>query len=143
MPYAVAADLGLADDLLIWLTSAEALGMPDQALIGKALTDASNRIDRHIAQRYTLPWSDTEGQLRDLAIALARWQLYTLRPDGPEMPKIITDARDAAERDLRDLRDGRLSLSGASLAAANPTEPGKLRVRGRAQDFDADTMARW
>jgi phage gp36-like protein len=143
MPYAAQADLGLTDDLLIWLTSAEDLGVPDQAKIAKALTDASNRIDRHIAQRYSLPWSDTEGQLRDLAVALARYQLYTLRPDGPEIPKVITDAKLDAERDLRDLRDGRLSLAGASLAAANPNEPAKIRVRGPSRTFSRDTMDQW
>jgi len=98
MPYATATDLGLTDDLLIWLTSAEDLGVPDAAKIDKALTDASNRIDRHIAQRYSLPWSDTEGQLRDLAVALARYQLYTLRPDGPELPKVIVDAKQPRRR---------------------------------------------
>jgi phage gp36-like protein len=143
MPYATATDLGLTDDLLVWLTSAEDLGVPDAGKIDKALTDASNRIDRHIAQRYSLPWSDTEGQLRDLAVALARYQLYTLRPDGPELPKVIVDAKLDAERDLRDLRDGRLSLAGASLAEANPTEPAKIRVRGPSRTFSRDTMDQW
>lgn len=143
MPYATAADLGLADDLLTWLTSGEALGVPDAAKVDKALADASARIDRHIVQRYALPWSDTEGQLRDLAVALARLGLYRLRPDGPEVPKIITDAAAEAERDLRAIAEGRLSLAGASLADADPVEPAKVRVAAPARDLDRDTMARW
>ena len=144
MAYATRADLRLADDLLVYLTDQAGVGVADDAAIGESLERASARVDRHIGQRYTLPWADSEGQLRDLTVALARYDLYTLRPDGPEVPAVIRDGRDQAERDLRDIAAGKLSLGGNSLAPdASPSEPAKVVVRGPERAFPRDLMDKW
>lgn len=143
MPYATLADLGYSNDLLLWLTDSQGSGVLDTAEIDRALAAASRRIDQYLAQRYQLPWNDSAGQLRDLCVALARYQLYTLRPDGPEVPAVVKDGRDQAERDLRLLSEGRLSLAGASLVADNPVEPSKLAVVTGPRRFDRDTLERW
>lgn len=142
MPYATSIDLGLDDALLTWLTRGEA-DLPDEGAIEAALVSASRTIDQYIGQRYALPWSDRDGTLRDLAVALARHGLYALRPDGPEIPKVIRDGYVEARRDLRDIADGRLSLGGGSLAEAAPGEPGKVRVAGPPRDFTRERMERW
>lgn len=143
MPYATVADLGYSNDLLLWLTDSQGTGVLDSAEIDRALDVASKRIDRHIAQRYQLPWDDTEGQLRDLCVALARCHLYTLRPDGPEVPAVVKDGCAQANKDLAAIAAGRMSLAGASLATNNPIEPPKLVVAAGQRRFDRDTLARW
>lgn len=143
MSYASRDDLHLSEELLTWLTSdGTGSGIPDEARIADAIAAANHRIDRHIGQRYDLPWSDAEGQLKALAVALARHALYTLRPDGPEIPESVKSAKADAERDLRDLRDGRLGLSGTSLSPA-PGEPAKAKVRAPARMFGPDVLDRY
>lgn len=141
MTYATIDDLRLSEDLLIWLTTEGGL-VPDEAKINAALTEASQRIDRTVGQRYTLPWDDSEGQLKELCIALARYGLYLLRPDGPEIPDSIKAAKAEAERDLREIRDGRLSLAGSSLAPA-PAEASKVLVRAPGRRFPHDLLDRY
>jgi phage gp36-like protein len=141
--YATLEQLGYSNDLLLWLTGAPAGGLLDDMVVEDALATASRRIDQYLAQRYRLPWDDSAGQLRDLCVALARYHLYTLRPDGPEVPAVVKDGRDQAERDLRLISEGRLSLAGASLAEDNPIEPPKAVVSAGARRFDRDTLARW
>lgn len=142
MAYATRADLRLSEELLAWLTADGAGAVPDDARIAQALLEASQRIDRAIGQRYSLPWDDTDGQLKELCVALARHGLYLLRPDGPEIPESIKAAKAEAERDLREIRDGRLSLAGTSLAPA-PGETAKTQVRAPARVFGADVLDKY
>lgn len=143
MSYATRSDLGYGEELLLWLTDADSAGAIDEAAITAALASASRRINTFIAQRYQLPWDDSAGQLKDLCVALARYALYTLRPDGPDVPEAVKADLERAERDLRAIADGRLSLAGASLAEDNPVEPGKLHVRGPLRRFSRDTLDQW
>jgi len=143
MAYATRADIGYGEDLLLWLTDSDSDGAIDEAAITAALASASRRIDTYIAQRYSLPWSDTTGQLKDLCVALARYSLYSIRPDGPDIPAAVKDGRELADRDLRAIADGRMSLAGASLAEDNPVEPPKLVVNGPARRFNRDELDQW
>lgn len=142
MPYATRDDLRLSEELLTWLTADGAATVPFEDRITAALAEASQRIDRIIVGRYSLPWDDTEGQLRELCVALARHGLYLLRPDGPEIPESIKTAKSEAERDLREIRDGRLSLAGTSLAPA-PGESVKTVVRAPERVFSADVLDKY
>ena len=142
MPYAARADLGLDESLLTWLTRGEGLGAPDESAIADALDRASRLIDQHIGQRYTLPYPDADGTLRDYCAALARLGLYRLRPDGPEVPQMIADAAAEARRDLKDIAAGRLSLF-SSDPIDRPSEPGKVFIISAGRMLGRDLLSRW
>lgn len=120
--YAAREDLGLSEELLAWLTGAAPdYASADDDRIEAALQQASRKVDRYISVRYALPWVDTEGQLKAIAVALARRALYGLRPDGPDIPPSITEAARDAEAELRDLRDGKTLLTGVGAGSPTPS----------------------
>nr|VFK03561.1 MAG: Protein of unknown function (DUF1320) [Candidatus Kentron sp. H]VFK04441.1 MAG: Protein of unknown function (DUF1320) [Candidatus Kentron sp. H]VFK06833.1 MAG: Protein of unknown function (DUF1320) [Candidatus Kentron sp. H] len=55
---------------------------PDMTVIERALAGASEVIDGYLRGRYELPLETTPTVLRDLAVALARHDLYARRPEG-------------------------------------------------------------
>jgi phage gp36-like protein len=144
MSYATKADLSLSEQILTWLTTDDAgLGLPDETVITAALAAADNRINAHLRQRYALPLADPDLVLRDLAVKLARYWLYSRRPDGPEVPESIKLDRDGAERDLRDIRDGKLSLGESPSDPVPAAELGRFRVTTPERTFTDDLLDRY
>jgi phage gp36-like protein len=129
---------------LTWLTSDEdGAVMPDDTVINDALAAADSRIDAHLRNRYTLPLTDPDPVLGDIAVKLARYWLYTRRPDGPAIPESVRLDVEDANRDLVSIRDGRLSLAGSTSDPTPAVEPGRVRVSAPERSFTTDLLSRF
>lgn len=141
--YCQPEDLGIAQSILIYLTTDpdDQAQWPDDEVIDGVLAEVDGHIDAALRQRYSLPLTDIDPVLNQIAKAIARRRLYQLRVDGPPVPLAITDAADQAEASLKALRDGKSSLGQPD---ASPTpEPGRIKVSAPARRFDKDTLDKY
>lgn len=127
MAYATAADLiaRFGEDELIQLTDRSGAGVPDAAVVARALEDSGAEIDGYLASRYRLPLPTVPALLARIACDIARYRLWEDRASD-EVRRRYEDAR----RLLENLSSGKVSLGlpadlppasqpALSLAAAN------------------------
>jgi phage gp36-like protein len=81
------------EHLLVALTdrTAVATGAINEALVDKAISDASEVIDGYLAAKYALPLASVPGVVADLCQSIAIWKLHITQPDE----KITSDYKDA------------------------------------------------
>ncbi|MBN6230454.1 DUF1320 domain-containing protein, partial [Escherichia coli] len=94
---------------------------------------ADELIDAHLRGRYTLPLAEIPTVLRDIAITLVRYRLYTRRPEGA-VPDTVKDDHKEARRQLEGLRDNKLTL-GLQSTQKDVPESGEIRARARRPTF--------
>lgn len=94
---------------------------------------ADELIDAHLRGRYTLPLAEIPTVLRDIAITLVRYRLYTRRPEGA-VPDTVKDDHKEARRQLEAIRDAKLTL-GLQSTQKDVPEPGEIRARARRPTF--------
>ena len=94
---------------------------------------AEELIDAHLRGRYTLPLAEIPTVLRDIAITLVRYRLYTRRPEGA-VPDTVKDDHKEARRQLEALRDNKLTL-GLQSTQKDVPESGEIRARARRPTF--------
>ena len=125
------------EQLLIGLTDrgAVATGEIDEALVTKALADATETIDGYLrAAGYVTPLAAVPGNIADLCQSIAIWKLYVT--EAPE--KITTDYRDAV-RALEAISKGVIKLAVAGVEPASTGSSG-VQVTDRERPLTEATM---
>ena len=135
MSYATTADMRDRFDEaeLRQLTDDAGAGVIDDARLQRALDDAGDLINAHLAARYDVPIAPAPKLLTRLQCDIARRYLYRDEP-----PAGVKDAHDQAVRTLERLADGRMSLGldaeggeTAQPASGGPQLSASDRVFGR------------
>lgn len=78
MTYCVLQDLRdrYGDQELIQLTDRDGLGVIDEAVIGRAISDADGEIDSYLGGRFDLPLTTVSKAVTRVACDIARYYLY-------------------------------------------------------------------
>lgn len=82
----------------------------NQAVIAKACEYATETVDGYLRSRYQLPLNQVPTLVRNICLQLARYWLYSRRPDGKGFPPNVKDAHAQALKDLERIADGKLHL---------------------------------
>ena len=133
MAYATLADLVSrhGEDELAQLTDRLGAGVPDAAIVERALADADAEIDGYLASRYAMPLATVPPVLARIACDIARYRLWEDRASD-EVRRRYEDAR----RVLESIARGQVSL-GLSSANAEPAlaeaSLGNPRLMSRAE----------
>lgn len=114
----------------------------DTTIVDHALRSADELIDSHLRGRYTLPLEKTPTLLRDLAAQIARYRLYSRRPEGDNTPEIVIKDHNNALQVLAMIRNGKISLGIAETGEITPA-PAEMRARAPAKQFGDNTWARY
>lgn len=137
--YCTLADLleQVPERTLIQLTN-EVLDFDTPATVNPAVVESCIRyagelIDAHLRGRYTLPLAEVPTVLRDIAITLVRYRLYTRRPEGA-VPDTVKDDHKLAMRQLEGIREAKLTL-GLQSTERDVPESGEIRARARRPTF--------
>lgn len=134
MSYTTDADLFnlIAARILIQLSADDPMAAaPDWQVVAEARAYADAQIDARLRQRYALPLSSVPRELKDWALALARYWLYSRRPDGQDLPPAVVMASQDAIKALDAVRDGKMSLA---IAVPDDTSAASGRVMVSAPD---------
>lgn len=114
-------------------------GEIDQAIVGKALQDASDLIDGYVGVPYALPLTAVPPMLRGLAEDIAHFRLYREAP-----PEEVRKRYEEAVKTLEKISKGVVKLPGAAAAgdgAAEPAgRPGMVRIVSSDRLFSRDRM---
>lgn len=113
---------------------------PDESVIEDAVRAACELTDGYLRGRYSLPFDPVPTVLRDAAISLVRYTLYSRRPET-DLPDAVKDDRRNTIKLLESIRDGVVTL-GLPSGKATP-EPGEIRVRARRQRFGEGLWERY
>ncbi|QIW15850.1 hypothetical protein A4G20_05645 [Pasteurellaceae bacterium RH1A] len=87
---------------------------PDLGVLETALKVANERIDAALRSRYALPLKDVPTLLNQHALTLARYWLYSRRPET-KMPDTVKDTYSQAIKELEQIAQGKLHLGVALL----------------------------
>jgi phage gp36-like protein len=145
MIYCTQDDLVQAISLqtLIWLSNDDtAATAPDDTVLERAVSQAEERIDGYLRQRYVLPLSPVPTTICDITVTFARFWLYSRRPEGAELPKAVVMAYEQANKDLAAIRDGRQSLGVQTTGLPQP-EAGQMAMRSTRKAFDHERLRRY
>ncbi|MDK7601735.1 DUF1320 domain-containing protein [Citrobacter freundii] len=127
----------MPEQTLVELTN-ESVGFDDRPPVNAVVVEnciryADELIDAHLRGRYTLPLAEIPTVLRDIAITLVRYRLYTRRPEGA-VPDTVKDDHKEARRQLEGIRDAKLTL-GLQSNQKDVPESGEVRARARRPTF--------
>ncbi|WP_315568777.1 DUF1320 domain-containing protein [Haemophilus parahaemolyticus] len=105
----------------------------NQAVIAKACEYATETVDGYLRARYLLPLNQVPTLVRNICLQLARYWLYSRRPDGKGFPPNVKDAHTQALKDLERIADGKLHLGLLEVGeAADDSLPSALKFKARA-----------
>lgn len=105
----------------------------NQAVISKACEYATETVDGYLRARYLLPLNQVPTLVRNICLQLARYWLYSRRPDGKGFPPNVKDAHTQALKDLERIADGKLHLGLLEVGeAADDSLPSALKFKARA-----------
>ena len=133
------------DDLLMMIPAAELASLsaesgdePDAAVVAEAITKAAAKIDAYLAVRYVLPLVATPPQVKNLAVDLALYHLYSRRSVAPLVRR---QQYEAAVAFLKEVAAGQALVEGAGEASGDHRLVGEFsgapRVLGR------DDLSEW
>ncbi|WP_337869811.1 DUF1320 domain-containing protein [Meiothermus sp.] len=129
----------LAEDVLIYLVDDEnekAITPAGEARIVEDIRKGVAEVNSYVAQRYALPLPEIPDVLRDKAMDIVKYKLFSrrgIRP-GTADETIRTNYEDAI-RWLRDLAVGRTSLTfGSGAGSDGPTAPSGVGAEISADD---------
>jgi len=120
--------------------------VPDWAVVAEARAYADGQVDTRLRKRYPLPLAAVPREVKDWALALARYWLYSRRPDGQELPPAVQAAAKEAFTALDAVRDGKMDLAipGADAGAETPVpESGRVLVKAPQRLFNLDLFSRY
>jgi phage gp36-like protein len=148
MSYTTDADLltVLSERSLIQLSADDPQAeLPDWTVVGEARAYADGQIDARLRQRYALPLAAVPRELKDWALALARYWLYQRRPDGGDLPEAVKASAKEALAALDAVRDAKMSLAlpAAGGGEEAPAQGARLQVLGPERMFGADLLGRY
>ncbi len=113
---------------------------PDADVLERAQVQADELIDAALRVQYQLPVATVPTVVSEIAVNLVRHWLWARRPQGDDVPKVISESYKASLKLLDSIRDGKLSL-GLPNGKAAPTV-GKFRMRASRRRFSDAALAR-
>ena len=72
----------------------------DYAVLNKACEYATETVDGYLRSRYLLPLNDVPTLVRNICLQLARYWLYSRRPEGKGFPDNVKETHSQALKDL-------------------------------------------
>ncbi|MBF0752235.1 MULTISPECIES: gp436 family protein [unclassified Pasteurella] len=107
----------------------------DQAVLTKACEYATETVDGYLRSRYVLPLNQVPTIVRNICLQLARYWLYSRRPDGRGFPDNVKDTHAQALKDLERIQHGKLHLGLTELGAGEDDAlPSALKFKARAPE---------
>lgn len=105
----------------------------NEAVIAKACKYATETVDGYLRARYVLPLEEVPTLVRNICLQLARYWLYSRRPDGKGFPPNVKDTHAQALKDLERIADGKLHLGLTEIGAnGDDTLPSALKFKTKA-----------
>lgn len=105
----------------------------DQAVLAKACTYATEIVDGYLRSRYVLPLSQVPTLVRNICLQLARFWLYSRRPEGKGFPDNVKETHAQALKDLERIQNGKLHLGLTELGTEEDDNlPSALKFKARA-----------
>nr|WP_314740885.1 DUF1320 domain-containing protein [uncultured Haemophilus sp.] len=105
----------------------------NEAVIAKACEYATETVDGYLRARYVLPLEEVPTLVRNICLQLARYWLYSRRPDGKGFPPNVKDTHTQALKDLERIADGKLHLGLTEIGAnGDDTLPSALKFKTKA-----------
>jgi len=81
----------------------------DTAIVEQVVSMAEDKVDAYLQSRYTLPLTHVHSLVSEIVVRLARYNLYSRRPEG-SLPDAVKEAYKDAMRELEAIRDGKILL---------------------------------
>lgn len=105
----------------------------NQAVIAKACEYATETVDGYLRSRYLLPLNDVPTLVRNICLQLARYWLYSRRPEGKGFPDNVKETYSQALKDLERIASGKLHLGLTEIGAnGDDTLPSALKFKTKA-----------
>lgn len=134
-----------ADDLLLLIPLAELTeltadseDLPDATVIADAIDKAAAEIDSYLGVRYVLPLAGTPSQVRNLAVDMALYHLYSRRSLAPQVRR---QKYEAAVAFLKQVAAGQALVDGAGEASGDQRQVAEFS--GSSRVFGRDDLAEW
>ncbi|MGQ0287123.1 gp436 family protein [Pasteurellaceae bacterium 22721_9_1] len=104
----------------------------NQQVLEKACLHATEIVDGYLRSRYITPLSQVPTIVRNICLQLARYWLYSRRPEGKGFPDNVKETYNQALKDLERIQNGKLHLGLIELSATDDSLPAvaKFQVRG-------------
>ena len=105
----------------------------DQAVLIKACAYATEIVDGYLRSRYLLPLNDVPTLVRNICLQLARFWLYSRRPEGKGFPDNVKETHSQALKDLERIASGKLHLGLTEIGAeGDDSLPSALKFKAHA-----------
>ena len=94
---------------------------------------ATEIVDGYLRSRYVLPLSQVPTLVRNICLQLARFWLYSRRPEGKGFPDNVKETHTQALKDLERIQNGKLHLGLTELGSAQDDNlPSALKFKTKA-----------
>ena len=90
----------------------------NQVTLDKACEYATEIVDGYLRSRYVLPLNQVPTLVRNICLQLARFWLYSRRPEGKGFPDNVKETHAQALKDLERIQNGKLHLGLTELGSA-------------------------
>ena len=105
----------------------------DYAVLNKACEYATETVDGYLRSRYLLPLNDVPTLVRNICLQLARYWLYSRRPEGKGFPDNVKETHSQALKDLERIASGKLHLGLTEIGVEGDDNlPSALKFKARA-----------
>jgi len=81
----------------------------DVLIVEQVVSMAEDKVDAYLQSRYTVPLQTVHSLVTEIVVRLARYSLYSRRPEG-DLPDAVKEAYKDAMRELEAIRDGKILL---------------------------------
>lgn len=88
----------------------------NSVVLDKACQYATETVDGYLRSRYLLPLNTVPSIVRNICLQLARFWLYSRRPEGKGFPENVKDTYTQALKDLERIQNGKLHLGQIALS---------------------------
>ena len=116
---------------LIQLTDDQDTGEVNEEAVNSAISDAGEMIDGFLRGRYPLPLSPVPGLIRTIALDLATYGIYGMKPEF-ELPKLVGERYETSTKLLMRIQDGKMDLYEKGEPAQVAASGGPAFVKGTA-----------
>lgn len=98
-------------------------------VIEQVVSMAEDKVDAYLQSRYTLPLVTVHSLVSEIVVRLARYNLYSRRPEG-SLPDAVKEAYKDAMRELEAIRDGKILLGISTDATGEPVSESQADYQG-------------
>lgn len=110
----------------------------NDSVVEQVVTMAEDKVDAYLQSRYTLPLVHVHSLVSEIVVRLARYNLYSRRPET-SLPDAVKEAYKDAMRELEAIRDGKILLGiSTDTSGDNSTQP-----QASMADFTSSPQRRW